>query len=281
LQGETVAAIPFDDAFACLQGDLSVYKSTTAQTNDGNAWNRPIYCVQGGLNGIDNSGQRCYLSGVTEDECVIGSGVSTIQSGSSPITVINGVTITRINSTWDDNKGACKIMTEPDPSAAITSAVCGTITRATLPETTPIVATTFNVTAPDFGTLGATTSGLVATWSTTDNACVLSGTYKVPDGTVNPPTGDIFDAASCNVTRIRQGGTQELAATGVWVAEGASLIAATDDKPATAANSSGSARCQIALNSNASLSATCGSIDLVRAFKVATGSASEVTAEWK
>ena len=219
LQGETVAAIPFDDAFACLQGDLSVYLPATAGTNDGNAWNRPIYCVQSGLQGINTSGQRCYLSGVTEEQCTTGEKVSKIFAGNTEITTINSTAITpgSIISAWSEGEGACRVMTDADPTAAvsITSAVCGTITGATLPETTPIVATTWDKDGIEFGALGATTSGLIGTW-TADNKCVLSGNFTTPTGTINPPTGPIFVKANCNITRVRQGGGTELAAQGFW-----------------------------------------------------------------
>jgi len=251
LEDSVITAIPFDDAFACVAGELSVYYPATAQTNDGNAWDRPIYCVRvADFNGIDLSGQACYLSGVTEDDCTIGGGISALFVGSTAFTIAGTLT-----PTWSDTESACKVV-----AAEITSTTCGTITRATVPETTPIVATTYNSTQPEYAAINATTSGLTGEWRTAGGGrCKVSTT-----GT------NVFTSANCgNVTRIRQPGSGEVPATGSWI-------------PDEAGDGSVPAYCSVALASNASLASVCNSIEVVRSSNVSGSSTpADVTAEWK
>jgi hypothetical protein len=259
LKGDTtLAPIPFDDAFACIKGQLSVYYPATAATNDGNNWDRPIYCVQQGKvgEGVFKEDEACYVSSVevTSSNCL-----STVLTN----VTANGGVINVSTAAWSEAKNACLIT-----AGTITDANCGNITKASVPRSTPLISVP-NINTTDVA--NATHGGLAGSWtntSFTDNStnpatvysggCVLSATAApIVQGGSNV---DPFSATNCkSISNIKQTGANEIKAKGFY---------------------SGSS-CVVVAQSGGSLEAFCNSVDLVRSSDLSTNVDVDATGSWE
>jgi hypothetical protein len=268
---ESIDAIAFDDAFACLQGELSVYHPLTASTNDGNNWDRPIYCVQdpGIWTGPAVVAAACYLAGtgLGELECT------------GLISMMAPTSITPTGSSWQSDN-TCLITHSTITSANPT--VCTNITTATVPLATSVIASPLAA-VPGTNPLGITHTGLSGTWaynsgSSGPGTCTIvaevtsgggtSGTANLfgQDGTGSGNTITTRTNPCTSVTVAKQGSGLEFAITGTYAAGG----------------STNSGSCVIEATAGFSLESVCGSLEYVKS-SVTSGQTTltGLTAEWR
>jgi hypothetical protein len=258
--GNSVTAVPFDDAFACTKGSLSVYVPALQGAYDGQAWNKPLYCVQTNFTGTDVSSEGCYLySGeIARDNCGSDEVISVL-AGTSTITIGNG------NSIWVDSDNSCKV-------EGVTKELCPSITKATIQNSTLEIITS-QASIPSSNPSGFTGFGLVGAMVSTD--CVITGTLS--DVSTNPATNTSIN------TSIVTGSAAEAFCLGI---KRGNQIGATSFNPLGDFDLTGTVSgnsCIVTSTTVSDISTVCAQLTLIRSNpRVPGGKTVEgVTASWK
>jgi hypothetical protein len=270
IKDSLITAVPFDDAFACISGELSVYYPATAATNDGNAWNRPIYCVQTNAakkpSGVIADDQYCYISAslINNGNCK----VSAVTSQSLvALTTPSNMGITALD--WSSKQNACQIktITVGGTATPMTAELCATITKADVPRSVPVIAVS-NTDPSTSGVPNATHGTLRGTWNAGGaTGCVL--TAPPANMSIQGVTTSIqaFDNLNCgNISTIKQTGGTTVDATGAWVPAGGSVT---------------TAGCVVTLKSEASLETVCSQIEVVNTFNLSTTTSADLVSSYK